>query len=86
MTMEVHERRPVRAHYTRWAAAAARYLRQKGCTPDTISLFSIVLALLSCLGFLAVWRVENITLQRGLLLFACLAAPIFFHVVRYYFT
>lgn len=70
MTREVHDRRPVRTRNTRWAAAAARYLGRKGCTPNAISLFSMVFALLSCFCFLSVWQVENLTLQRGLLLLA----------------
>ncbi len=65
---EVHDRRPVRTRNTRWAALPGIYAKR--AAPNAISLFSIVFALLSCLCFLAVWQVENITLQRGLLLLA----------------
>lgn len=72
MTREVHDRRPVRTRNTQWAAAAARYLRQHGCTPNAISVFSIVCALLAALCFLSVWHTENALMQRGLLLLAIL--------------
>jgi vacuolar-type H+-ATPase subunit I/STV1 len=70
MTRDVHDRRPVKTRNSAWAASAARYLRQKGYTPNTISLFSIFFALLAGLCFLTVWHSDNTLLQRGLLLFA----------------
>lgn len=70
MTKDVHDRRPVKTRNSAWAASAARYLRQKGYTPNTISLFSIFFALLAGLCFLTVWHSDNTLLQRGLLLFA----------------
>lgn len=68
MEKDIQDRRPIRARETRWATAAARYLRRKGYTPNAISLFSILFAALGALCFLIVWRCDSVLLQRGLLL------------------
>lgn len=70
MTKDVHDRRPVKTRNTAWAASAAHYLRQKGFTPNSISVWSVIFALLSFLCFLTVWHIDNAWLQRGLLLLA----------------
>ncbi len=68
MEKDIQDRRPIRARETRWATAAARYLRRKGYTPNAISLFSILFAALGALCFLMVWRCDSAGLQRGLLI------------------
>lgn len=68
MEKDIQDRRPIRARETRWATAAAGYLRRKGYTPNAISLFSILFAALGALCFLIVWRFDNAFLQRGLLI------------------
>ncbi|HBI10508.1 MAG TPA: CDP-alcohol phosphatidyltransferase family protein [Franconibacter pulveris] len=70
MEKDIHDRRPVRTRDTRWAASAARTLQRLGCTPNAISLFSIVFSLLSALCFIAVWQLESLWMQRLLLLIA----------------
>lgn len=70
MEKEIQDRRPIRARETRWATAAARYLRRKGCTPNGISLFSIAFAALSALCYLAAWWVEDQIGQRILFIAA----------------
>lgn len=73
MEKDIQDRRPIRARETRWATAAARYLRRKGYTPNTISLFSILFAALGALCFLIVWRCDSEGLQRVLLIVGALA-------------
>lgn len=51
MSEEIKNRRPIRSRDTRWANWAAKKLQAKGATPNSISLFSIVCALLAMLAF-----------------------------------
>lgn len=51
MSEEVKNRRPIRSRNTRWANWAACKLQARGATPNSISLFSIVCALLAMLAF-----------------------------------
>ncbi|MFW0767342.1 CDP-alcohol phosphatidyltransferase family protein [Trabulsiella odontotermitis] len=70
MEKDIQDRRPIRARETRWAASAARFLRRKGCTPNGISLFSILFAAIAALCFLLVWHSDSTLVQRILLVIA----------------
>lgn len=70
MEKDIHDRRPVKTRDAQWAVSAAAFLRHKGCTPNGISLFSIVCAAISALCFLWAWHLDNSLLQRGALLVA----------------
>ncbi|EMH4164340.1 CDP-alcohol phosphatidyltransferase family protein [Pluralibacter gergoviae] len=72
MDKDIQDRRPIKARQTRWASGAARYLRTKGCTPNGISLFSILFAAVSALCYLAVWHCASVPGQRILFIVAAL--------------
>lgn len=50
MNNQDKNRRPIKARQTHWATKCSRWLQQKGATPNGISLFSILFALLAGLS------------------------------------
>lgn len=50
MNSQDKNRRPIKARQTNWATKCSRYLQQKGATPNAISVFSVVFALLAGLS------------------------------------
>jgi phosphatidylglycerophosphate synthase len=63
-------RRPIRTRGARWAGAIASTLAQRGVKPNTISLMSIVFALLAGAGFAGVGFVDALWMQIALLVVA----------------
>lgn len=59
--VEPINRRPISARNTRWAAAVARWLTGIGCTPNQISLFSVVGGVAAGIGFILSARNEGWT-------------------------
>ncbi|WP_193016412.1 CDP-alcohol phosphatidyltransferase family protein [Proteus sp. FME41] len=47
MTEQDKNRRPIKARQTHWATQCSRWLQQKGATPNGISVFSMIFALLA---------------------------------------
>ncbi|GAA0334959.1 CDP-alcohol phosphatidyltransferase family protein [Morganella psychrotolerans] len=66
MDPEIKDRRPIKARQTRWATASARWLQQRGATPNGISVASVVFALFAALAFFGALNSE-ITVLRILL-------------------
>ncbi len=50
MNAQDKNRRPIKARQTNWATKCSRFLQQKGATPNGISVFSVVFALLAGLS------------------------------------
>ena len=92
MATEMDSRRPIRARERRWAARIAGALARWGVRPNTINL----------MGFAGGLCMSAIKRDRGIKDFGamieghggildridsiCFAAPVFFHLTRYYFT
>src|SRR5699024_1047269 len=56
MIEENNNRRPIRSRNARWAHQAATWLKNKGITPNTISLCSIPCAAIAAIAFLLVFH------------------------------
>lgn len=59
MTEEIKNRRPIRSRNTRWANRTAKWLKDKGFTPNDISLFSIICAEVAGIAFLLAFFYES---------------------------
>lgn len=67
---EIKNRRPIRSRNTRWANWAAKKLQMQGATPNGISLFSIVCALMAMVAFGLAFRTSYHSITVLALLFA----------------
>ncbi|OBU04774.1 CDP-alcohol phosphatidyltransferase family protein [Morganella psychrotolerans] len=72
MDPEIKDRRPIKARQTRWATAGARWLQQRGATPNGISVASVVFALFSALAFFGALNSEITALRILLFVLAAL--------------
>ncbi|MDG0803705.1 CDP-alcohol phosphatidyltransferase family protein [Pectobacterium polaris] len=68
MEQDIKDRRPIKARQTRWASYFARVLQLRGFTPNAISLFSILFALIAGISFIFAFRTEQDSTTRLLLL------------------
>ncbi len=68
MEQDIKDRRPIKARQTRWASYFARALQLRGFTPNAISLFSILFALIASISFIFAFRTDQDTATRLLLL------------------
>lgn len=59
MTQEIKNRRPIRSRDTKWANWLATKLKDKGATPNDISLFSIICAEIAGIAFLLIFYYDN---------------------------
>lgn len=62
---ELASRRPLASRDKAWARSFARFLRERGVHPNTISVFSVVFAALGALGFLLSGTPEHSAAWRG---------------------
>ncbi len=67
MDLNLKDRRPITTRDKRWAKASARWLKNKGVTPNQISVASMAFALVSGLSFLLAFYVGS-AVGRGIFL------------------
>lgn len=72
MNNQDKNRRPIKARQTNWATKCSRYLQQKGATPNGISVFSIIFALLASLLLFFALSYSHGLLRSFLLIFGAL--------------
>ncbi|SUC19963.1 CDP-alcohol phosphatidyltransferase [Proteus vulgaris] len=72
MNNQDKNRRPIKARQTNWATKSSRYLQQKGATPNGISVFSIVFALLAGLSLFFALSYSHGLLRSFLLILGAL--------------
>lgn len=70
MTVNINDRRPVTTRDKPWAKKSAQWLKNRGVTPNQISVASTGCALLSGLCFLFAFDFSSIIVRDGLLLLA----------------
>lgn len=70
--MPTTDRRPISTRSARWAQHSAHWLAQKNITPNTISVFSMVFALLSALAFAFAFYFSSALMTRLFLVLAAL--------------
>ncbi|WP_380179575.1 CDP-alcohol phosphatidyltransferase family protein [Kalamiella sp. sgz302252] len=72
MRVTIKERRPIAARDKRWAQASARWLKNRGVTPDQISFASIFCALFAAAAFLFAFTFSSVWIRGSLLLLAAI--------------
>lgn len=70
MAININDRRPIKMRDKSWAKKSTLWLKNKGVTPNQISLASTGCALLSCLCFLFAFHFSSLIIRDGLLLLA----------------
>lgn len=70
MSEEMTNRRPLRSRQTRWAIAAASWLKQKRAMPNDISLLSVICGEIAGIAFLLTFYSDNYWLSILFLLLA----------------
>ncbi|WP_286138768.1 MULTISPECIES: CDP-alcohol phosphatidyltransferase family protein [unclassified Shigella] len=68
MNAQDKNRRPIKARQTSWATKCSRYLQRKGATPNGISVFSVIFALLAGLSlFCALYYASGLLRSMSLI-------------------
>lgn len=70
MAININDRRPIKTRDKSWAKKSTLWLKNKGVTPNQISLASTGCALLSSLCFLFAFHFSSLIIRDGLLLLA----------------